>query len=383
MLGVVLALAASLAYGISDFLGGLTSRSTALLAVLVVSQGTALALLSVIVISRGDEPPGSAFLLYAAFAGLSEAVGVAALYRGLAIGMMSVVAPVGATAPVVPVVVGIVLGEIPTPIQGGGIVLAVTGIALTSFGRPSAEVAVGGPLASSVFFGLLSALGFGGFFAFMDAASEGDVPWALLTARLTAVTAFVAAMLIRRAPLAVRSAQLPAVASIGVLVVGADSMYAISSTLSLLSVVAVLSSLYPVVTVALARVYLRERIKRLQQIGIAACLSGVAAISGATGGGVAEIYPHEAKQQQVNVVGIEKQLAAEDQEVLIQRALGGGGAERRLRAKLLGRTMVGDASPAGDPAVQSHPGLQPPGLPDGLEPAELTLTGGFCRPGRE
>jgi drug/metabolite transporter (DMT)-like permease len=260
---VVLALASSLAYGISDFLGGLTSRSAALLSVLMVSQGTALILLSVIVISRGDRPPGGAFLLYAAFAGLSEAVGVAALYRGLAVGVMSVVAPVGATAPVVPVVVGIILGEIPTPIQGVGIVLAVTGIALTSLGRPSGEIAAGGVLASSVFFGLLSALGFGGFFVFMDVASEGDVPWALLVARLTAVSAFVAAMLLRRAPLAVRGVQIASIASIGALIVGADSMYAISSTLGLLSVVAVLSSLYPIVTVVLARVYLRERIERL------------------------------------------------------------------------------------------------------------------------
>jgi EamA-like transporter family len=159
-------------------------------------------------------------------------------------------------------------------------VLAVTGIALTSLGRASDEVAAGGRLASSTFFGLLSALGFGGFFAFMDAAGEGDVPWALLVARLTAVTAFVAAMLLRRAPLVVRSAQLPAIVSIGVLIVGADSMYAISSTMGLLGGVAVLSSLYPVVTVALARVNLHERIERLRQIGIAACLSGVAAISG-------------------------------------------------------------------------------------------------------
>jgi uncharacterized membrane protein len=119
MLAIVLALASSLAYGISDFLGGLTSRSAALLSVLVASQGTALVLLSVVVISRGERPPGGAFLLYAAFAGLSEAVSVSTLYRGLAVGVMSVVAPIGATAPVVPVVVGIVLGEIPTPYRVG------------------------------------------------------------------------------------------------------------------------------------------------------------------------------------------------------------------------------------------------------------------------
>jgi drug/metabolite transporter (DMT)-like permease len=299
VLAVALALASSVAYGISDFLGGLTSRSVALLPVLLVSQGTALILLSIIVVSRGEGPPGGAFLLYAAIAGLSETVGVAALYRGLAVGVMSIVAPVAAAAPVVPVAVGIVLGELPTPIQGAGIVLAVLGIAITSWGRTSGGVAAAG-LGSSISFGLLAALGFGSFFAATDAASEGDVPWALLIARLTAVTVFVTAMFLRRAPLAVRGAKLPIVALIGVLIVGADSMYAIASTQGLLGVIAVLSSLYPIVTIGLARVYLHERIERLQKVGIAMCLSGVVAISGAAGGAFAEIDPHEAEQQQVS-----------------------------------------------------------------------------------
>jgi uncharacterized membrane protein len=133
VLAVALALASSPAYGVSDFLGGLTSRSVALLPVLLVSQGTALILLSIIVISRGEGPPGGAFLLYAAIAGLSETVGVAALYRGLAVGVMSIVAPVGAAAPAFPVVVGMALGEFPTPTQGAGIVLAVSGASSGGF----------------------------------------------------------------------------------------------------------------------------------------------------------------------------------------------------------------------------------------------------------
>jgi drug/metabolite transporter (DMT)-like permease len=331
VLGVVLALAASLAYGVSDFLGGLTSRSASLLSVLVVSQATALVLLSVMVISRGEGPPGGAFLLYAALAGLSEAAGVAALYRGLSMGMMGVVAPVGATAPLVPVAVGIALGDTPTPLQGGGMVLAVAGIALTSLGRSSGEAA-GGLLAPSVLFGLLSALGFGGFFACMDAASQGDVPWALLVARLAAVTAFVAATFLRGAPLAVRAAQLPAIASIGVLIVAADSMYAISSTVGLLGVVAVLSSIYPVVTVALARVCLRERVGRLQRVGIAACLMGVAAISGASSGVVAETHPHEADQRRVAVLGPDRRSAPEGPGSPIRRATAESRADHRTRS---------------------------------------------------
>lgn len=106
--------------------------------------------MSMIVVARGEGPPGGSFVLYAAIAGLSEAVGVAALYRGLAVGAMSIVAPVGgAIAPVVPVLVGILLGEFPTPIQGAGIVLAVAEIAITSWGRRSADAVAAGGLASS------------------------------------------------------------------------------------------------------------------------------------------------------------------------------------------------------------------------------------------
>ncbi len=104
--------------------------------------------MSMIVVARGEGPPGGSFVLYAAIAGLSEAVGVAALYRGLAVGAMSIVALVGgAIAPVVPVLVGILLGEFPTPIHGAGIVLAVAEIAITSGGRPSADAVAAGGLA--------------------------------------------------------------------------------------------------------------------------------------------------------------------------------------------------------------------------------------------
>ena len=107
-------------------------------------------------------------------AGLAEAVGVAALYRGLAVGSMSIVAPVAATAPVVPVLAGIALGEPPTAPQGGGIVLAIAGVTMISLvppGRRSTRNV--GP---SLLFGLLTALGFGGFLAAMDGAPRPSRP---------------------------------------------------------------------------------------------------------------------------------------------------------------------------------------------------------------
>jgi drug/metabolite transporter (DMT)-like permease len=277
VLAIALALGSSLTYGVSDFLGGLKSRSLPLLSVLLVSQGSALVLLAANVLVRGEGPPGDTFLLYGALAGLCEAVGVAAFYRGLAGGVMSIVSPIAATAPAVPVIVAVALGELPATLQWVGIGLALAGIAIISLepgeGRASRDV---GP---SVLFGLLTALGFGGFLVAMDAASEGSVAWALLMARLTAVTAFISVFLATRPSLAVPRGQLPVLALIGILIIAADAMYAVASTEGLLSVVAVLSSLYPVVTIALARYYLQERLRGNQRVGAVAALCGAVAIS--------------------------------------------------------------------------------------------------------
>jgi drug/metabolite transporter (DMT)-like permease len=246
-----------------------------------VSQASALVLLAAVVIASGEGPPEGEFLLYAVLAGLAEAAGVAALYRGLSVGVMSIVGPVAATAPAVPVVGSIALGELPSPLQGAGILVAVAGVVIISYSSPgdSSSSKVG----PSVLFGLLTALGFGLFLVAMDAASEGSVPWALSVARLSAVAAFAAVFLARRPPLGVQPSELPVLAFIGGLIVAADAMYAVASTEGLRSVVAVLSSLYPVVTIWLARVYLQERIAGPQRIGIATALAGAVAISAVPG----------------------------------------------------------------------------------------------------
>jgi drug/metabolite transporter (DMT)-like permease len=277
MFAIGLALGSSLVYGASDFLGGLKSRSLPLLSVLLVSQASALVLLAAIVIAAGEGPPEAEFVLYGVIAGLCEAAAIAAFYRGLAVGVMSIVSPIAASAPMVPVIAALILGEAPAAHQGAGIAFVIVGIAVMSY-EPSGSPASRNRMPSIVF-GLLTALGFGGFLVAMDGASEGGVPWALLMARLTAVSAFVAVFLVRRAPLAVGRSEIPVLVLIGVLIISADSMYAVASTKGLLSVVAVLSSLYPVVTIALARFYLHERVRRLQQVGIAVTLVGAVAVS--------------------------------------------------------------------------------------------------------
>jgi drug/metabolite transporter (DMT)-like permease len=274
---IALALGSSLVYGFSDFLGGVKSRAWPLLTVLLISQGSALVVLAFAVVPFGDPPQGE-FLLYAALAGITEAVGVAALYRGLSVGMISIVAPVAATAPVFPIVAGILIGEFPSPIRAAGLGLAVAGIVLTACRQLEADLAPG-VIASSIIFGLLSAVGFGSFYVALDAASEGSVAWSLLMARFTAVILFIGAFAARPVQLRMKPAELAAIAAIGVLIIVADSMYAVASTEGLLSVVAVLSSLYPVVTIALAHFLLGEHIDRRRRIGIAMVLCAVALIS--------------------------------------------------------------------------------------------------------
>jgi drug/metabolite transporter (DMT)-like permease len=278
---IALALGAALCWGVSDFLGGLRSRSVPLLSVLLISQAAALVVLLLGVVVRGALPPEATALGFAAIAGSAEVVGIAALYRGLAVGTMSIVAPVAATAPVLPLLVGLVLGEVPAPIQGAGLVLAAAGIVVTAVKRdPTSALSAG--LVRSVIYGLLAALGFGTFFVAMDAASEADILWALFVARLTAVTALssVAAIaVLRHVRFGIRKSDLPVIALIGVLIVAADAMYATATTLGLLGIVAVLGSLHTVVTMGLARIYLKEHLERAQRIGVAAVLLGVLAIA--------------------------------------------------------------------------------------------------------
>jgi len=278
LLSIVLALGSALCWGISDYLGGAKSRSLALFSVLLVSQVTGVLVLGMIVIVAGDSAPDSTRLLHAAGAGLGEIIGVAALYRGLAVGSMSIVAPVASIAPVVPLAVGFALGEVPAPLQIAGLVLIIAGLVMTSK-KPRSGGIENAKIGPSILYGALSALGFGVFFVLMNSASEGNVPWALFAARVTAVAVLAIAVVFTRSRIVLRSTDLPVTSLIGILILAADFMYATATTIGLLGVVAVLAALHTVVTLFLARVLLKERVESFQRIGIVTCLIGVLAVT--------------------------------------------------------------------------------------------------------
>ena len=276
MLAPALALAASLSWGVADFLAGLRSRRLPLLTVLLVVQSAGLASIGLVVAVRGEGPPELEAIGYAVLAGLAGAVGLAGLYRGLAVGSMSVVAPITATGVVVPVAVGLGTGDDLSPAQAAGIALAIGGVVLAAR-EPSADgsarVAAGAGVAA------VAALAFGLILVALDAAADADALWATLVMRATSWSIWFVGLALLRPSLAVGAADLRALALVGVLDTGANALFGLASTRGLLSVVSVLAQLYPIATVLLARLVIGERISRPQQAGVLAAFAGVALIT--------------------------------------------------------------------------------------------------------
>lgn len=280
MLGPLLALTASLSWGLGDFLAGLRTRRLPVVTVLVVSQAAGFATIALVVAVRGTGPPDGRYLAYAALAGVAGAVGLAALYQGLAVGPMSIVAPISATAAVVPVVVDLASGGRPSSVQAVGIGLAVVGVVLAS--RPPGSGGVRQRAAKGVALALVAALSFGLLLTALGEASEGDPYWGTLTMRATSFSLLVLAALVLRPSFALGERDLPVLLLIGVLDTAGNALFAVATTESLLSVAAVLGQLYPVVTVLLARLVLGERISRGQGIGVVSAFAGVALVTAAS-----------------------------------------------------------------------------------------------------
>ena len=272
----LLALGASLSWGVGDFLGGVKARVLPSLMVLAASQPFGLAALGIAVAVRGTGIPGDE-VAWSALAAVAGTVGLFAFYRGMAAGAISIVAPIAALAAGIPVIWGVaVSGDHVSGLQAVGFVAAVGGSVAASLElRPErAQVAAG------VGWAVLAMLAFGAYFVPMHAASTQDWLWPAFLFRCTSVTLVWSVVLIRRVrPTGLRP-HLAALIAIGFLDTGGNALFAAASSAhGLLSVVSVLASLYPVVTVLLARLVLGERVQRTQDAGILLVLVGVVLIT--------------------------------------------------------------------------------------------------------
>lgn len=245
-----------------------------MLTVLALSQLAGAVAVGLWTLVAGEPFLGAGATAAAMAAGVCGAVGLGALYRGMAIGAMGVVAPISSVAAAIPFAYGVSRGERPSVVQIVGVVVALAGLFFVSR-APGASSAV----SAGVGLALLAALGFGFYFVFLGAGADDSVPWAVLVARLTATTLAFGAVLAVGAPLRTGRALLAPVLAVGICDTSANVLFALASTRGLLSVVSVLTSLYPAITVALAAVLLRERVSRGQLAGGCAVLAGAALLT--------------------------------------------------------------------------------------------------------
>ena len=283
----LLALGSAALYGGADFLGGLASRQVTTVATVFMSQAAGLALLRCVVPFLGAAP-GHADLLWGGVAGVAGGIGVALLYRALAIGTMGVVAPTTAVCAVmIPVLAEVLRGERLALRTTAGILLALLAIALVSQSNPSAieggsvPSATGGPgtlRVPAVSLALASGVAIGVFFLALARTDAAAGLWPLVAARAVSVCLFASVALFTRDTLRIAVSSLPIVVGCGVLDMAANAFYLIATRSGTLSVVVTLSSLYPASTVALARVVLHERLTGRQVVGIATALVAVVLI---------------------------------------------------------------------------------------------------------
>jgi drug/metabolite transporter (DMT)-like permease len=231
-----------------------------------------------VVAVRGKAIPGGDFALYAALSSVAGITGLTAFYHALSIGAMGVVAPLSSCAAAIPLVVGLATGDRPSTLQGAGVAIAIVGVLLAS--REAGEHG-GAAVAKGAGFALLSAVGFGCFFLAIDKASDADVLWAVCVNRTVSVSLLGAALLVARPHVGLKPRDMRTLAIVGVLDILANGFFALAATKGLVSVVAVLASLYPVITVVLARVVLKERLQAIQRVGAVLALTGAALISAA------------------------------------------------------------------------------------------------------
>ena len=284
VLAPLLAVGAAVTYGAADFLAGLAARRTSTVAVVVVSQLSGLVALVAILPLLPPAAPAVRDLVWGGAAGFAVASGIGLLYRALALGRMTVVAPTTAVCAVlIPLVAAMLLGERPGPRALVGIALAIVSIVLVSQSRtdpPRGEGETASDARSGLGLALLAGVGIGLFFIALARTESSAGLWPVLVARAVGVASFGLAALGARRSLRMAAPVAAAAIAGGVLDVAANVLYLVATYNGPLSVVATLTSLYPASTVLLALAVLGERLSVIQGAGVACALIAVFLIVG-------------------------------------------------------------------------------------------------------
>ncbi len=273
-MAALLAVVSSLMWGTSDFLGGVLTRRLPAIAVYGLSQAVGFVFLVIIATATGGWGADPGYWPWAIAASVLGMIAMISFYKALAIGPMGIVSPLVALAVLVPVVVSLLRGELPEPIQLVGIVVAILGILLAS-----GPELTGAESAKPLILAGVAAIGFGGMFVLMAEGSKHDPLMTMTGMRVTTVVIYAFVFLVARNIGGARPRDAVPLVTIGILDAGANVMFGFATTMGLLSVTAVLGDLYPVVTAVLAAIFLRERLRGVQYAGVGAALFGVMLIA--------------------------------------------------------------------------------------------------------
>ena len=296
-MGIALGLLAGIMYGASDFIGGLASRKSSTFAVAVISQLVGFVVLIALLPVLPKASPVRADLLWGLFAGIGGGAGILFLYQGLAVGRMSVVSPITAVvAAIIPLVVGLLLGERPSVIALTGVGIALVSVVLVSAGHahsatandsaspgsqpPGSRAGVRWLVQPGLTEALLAGVAIGVFYVCLARSHPHAGLWPLACARVASTLSLSAIALGTGRSLVPFRGSVPTIAFAGLVDMSANAFYLIATRHALLSIVAVLASLYPASTVLLARVVLRERLTPLQVVGVVCALVAAALIAG-------------------------------------------------------------------------------------------------------
>lgn len=271
---ILFGLFSAAAWGTSDFAAGLASRRVSVLALVLAAQTVGMTVALGLAMLRAEPVPAPMDVLWSGLSGVFGTGAIVALYAGLAVGRMGVVAPVaGVIGALVPVAVGIALEGLPAGIVLLGMAAAVVAVVLVS--RVGGEAGA----RSGIELGLLAGLGIGLFNVTITRVDEELVFGPLTIVRVAALVVLALALLARRQRVALPARLAPAIVAIGLLDMAANAGFLLAEQTGSLAVAAVLSSLYPVVTVILATIVLRERVTRSHAAGIALALLAIVLIA--------------------------------------------------------------------------------------------------------
>lgn len=275
MIGIIFALAASISWGAGDFSGGLAARKLNQFQVLLLMTSGSLFLLICFAILWNEPIPAPGDILIAILAGISGALGLAALYRGLAVGNAALVAPVaGVIGAIIPMAVGIFIQGLPGIVPMLGFGVAILGIWLVTGSNSEERPAVRDGLVLA----LLAGIGFGGFLTLIAQLESDLVFTPLLFSKIAAL--LLAFILIRTRQLSIpRLTQSPIALLSGFLDAGGNILYLFATQYARLDIAAILSSLYPAGTVLLSIVILKEKVGLNQWLGVIACIAAIILIT--------------------------------------------------------------------------------------------------------